>query len=162
LLEVEVAILGGQFGAAKLWREQTLSLQRWRRIRRQARQTDTRYREIRMAIFHLIEGYNSFCLGSPLRDVPVPVSVGDYPYSSAPSKLDKFQAARVAALPIRNDKGFYEEGMPDLTLAAAVSNFIAIGQPPGKRRSANYPTMSFQRGRGWPRLKRIRTGGRRS
>jgi phospholipase C len=60
----------------------------------------------------------------PLQDVPVPVSVGDYPYSSAPSKLDKFQAARVAALPIRNEKGFYEEEMPDLTSAAAVSNFI--------------------------------------
>jgi phospholipase C len=60
----------------------------------------------------------------PLQGVLIPVSVEDYPYSSAPSKLDKFQAARVAALPIRNEKGFYEEVMPDLTSAAAVSNFI--------------------------------------
>jgi phospholipase C len=60
----------------------------------------------------------------PLQGVVVPASVGYHPNSSIPSKLDKFQAARVSALPIRNEKGFYEQATPDLTSAAAVSNFI--------------------------------------
>ena len=61
---------------------------------------------------------------SPAFGVAVPVPVGNHPNSSAPSKIDKIQATRVAALPIRNEKGYYEEGTPDLTSAASVSNFI--------------------------------------
>ncbi len=60
----------------------------------------------------------------PLAGVAVPVPAGNHPNSSAPSKIDKIQATRVAALPIRNEKGYYEEGTPDLTSAASVSNFI--------------------------------------
>ena len=60
----------------------------------------------------------------PLASVAVPVPVGNHPNSSTPSKIDMIQAARVAALPIRNEKGYYEEGKPDLTSTASVSDFI--------------------------------------
>lgn len=60
----------------------------------------------------------------PLRNVAIPVSAGHHPNSSTPSKIDKIHAARVAALPLRNEKGHYEEGTPDLSSASAVSNFI--------------------------------------
>ena len=60
-----------------------------------------------------------------LKEVSIPVSKGHHPNSSKPSKLDKIHAARVAALPIRNEKGHYEEADPTtLTSAAEVSNFI--------------------------------------
>jgi phospholipase C len=60
----------------------------------------------------------------PLKPVSVPVSTGHHPNSSTPSKIDKLHAARVAALPLRNEKGYYEEGTPDLSSSASVSNFI--------------------------------------
>ena len=60
----------------------------------------------------------------PLKDVKVPVSTAHHPNSSTPSKLDMIHAARVAALPIRSEKGHYEQATPTLTSAAEVSNFI--------------------------------------
>jgi phospholipase C len=60
----------------------------------------------------------------PLKPVSVPVSTGHHPNSSTPSKIDKLHAARVAALPLRNEKGYYEEVTPDLSSSASVSNFI--------------------------------------
>ena len=60
----------------------------------------------------------------PLAGVEIPVSSGGHPNSSVPSKLDKLQAARVAALPIRNEKGHYEEASPALTSSSEVSDFI--------------------------------------
>jgi phospholipase C len=60
----------------------------------------------------------------PLKGVKVPVSSVHHPNSSTPSKLDKIHAARVAALPIRNEKGHYEQATPTLTSAAEVSDFI--------------------------------------
>jgi phospholipase C len=60
----------------------------------------------------------------PLNGVEVPVPTGHHPNASMPSKIDKIHAARVAALPLRSEKGHYEESSPDLSSAADVSNFI--------------------------------------
>jgi phospholipase C len=60
----------------------------------------------------------------PLEGVVVPVSASHYPSAPTPSRLDKIQAARVSALPIRNQKGHYEEGTPPLSSAAEVADFI--------------------------------------
>jgi phospholipase C len=60
----------------------------------------------------------------PIKGVAVPVSNGSHPNSSTPSKIDKLQAARVAMLPVRNEKGIFEEATPDVSSTAAVSNFI--------------------------------------
>ncbi|MBN3762262.1 alkaline phosphatase family protein [Burkholderia sp. Ac-20365] len=60
----------------------------------------------------------------PLEAVMVPVPSVHHPNSSTPSKLDKIHAARVAALPLRSEKGHYEQATPSLTSAAEVSDFI--------------------------------------
>ena len=60
----------------------------------------------------------------PLEGVAIPVSTGHHPNASSPSKIDRIQAARVAALPIRNEKGHYEEASPVLTSANEFSDFI--------------------------------------
>jgi phospholipase C len=60
----------------------------------------------------------------PLNGVEVPESSGHHPNSSTPSKIDKIHAARVAALPIRSEKGHYEEASPELSSTADLSNFI--------------------------------------
>jgi phospholipase C len=60
----------------------------------------------------------------PLHGVTVPVSAGHHPHASTPSKIDKIHAARIAALPLRSEKGHYEEASPDLATAADVGNFI--------------------------------------
>ena len=63
-------------------------------------------------------------IDDPLKGVVVPVSSGHHPNASTPSKIDKIHAAQVAALPIRNEKGYYEQVSPDLSSTAAVSSFI--------------------------------------
>jgi phospholipase C len=60
----------------------------------------------------------------PLKGVTPPVATSAHPNSSTPSKIDKIQAAKVAALPIRNEHGHYEESSPALTSSAEISNFI--------------------------------------
>jgi phospholipase C len=60
----------------------------------------------------------------PLKGFTPPVSGSAHPNSSTPSKIDKIQAAKVAALPIRNEQGHYEEASPPLTSSAEISNFI--------------------------------------
>lgn len=60
----------------------------------------------------------------PLKGVAVPVSTGSHPNSSVPSKIDRIHAARVAALPIRNEKGHYEEVAANLASTSELSNFI--------------------------------------
>ena len=60
----------------------------------------------------------------PLKGVVAPVSNGHHPNSSTPSKIDKLHAARVAALPLRNEKGHYEETAPDLSSSAQLTDFI--------------------------------------
>lgn len=60
----------------------------------------------------------------PLAGVAIPVSTGDHPSAATPSKLQQIHANRVAALPIRNAKGHYEEATPPQGSAAEVSDFI--------------------------------------
>jgi phospholipase C len=63
----------------------------------------------------------------PLEGIVPPVSSAHHPNASTPSKLDKIHAAKVAALPIRNEKGHYEEAAdptPTLTSTAQLSDFI--------------------------------------
>src|SRR5205823_718980 len=44
-----------------------------------------------------------------LAGVTPPISNAFHPNSSIPSKIEMIHAARVAALPLRNQQGFYEE-----------------------------------------------------
>ena len=62
----------------------------------------------------------------PLDGVAVPVSRVRHPNATSPSKIDRIHAAKVAALPIRNEKGHYEEtrAAPVLTSAAELADFI--------------------------------------
>ncbi|AIO65906.1 alkaline phosphatase family protein [Burkholderia oklahomensis] len=60
----------------------------------------------------------------PLSGVIVPVSTLLHPNAARPSRLDKIHAARVAALPLRNEKGYYEEAEAPLASTAELSNFI--------------------------------------
>ncbi|MDE2608111.1 MAG: phosphoesterase, partial [Burkholderiales bacterium] len=47
-----------------------------------------------------------------------------HPNAARPSRLDRLHAARIAALPLRNEKGFYEEATPDLTSSSELGDFI--------------------------------------
>lgn len=60
----------------------------------------------------------------PLAGVAVPAVTGHHPNAAEPSVIDRIQAARVAALPVRNEKGYYEQAAPVLTSTAELSNFI--------------------------------------
>jgi phospholipase C len=62
----------------------------------------------------------------PLDGAAVPVSNVHYPNAASPSKIDLIHAAKVAALPIRNEKGHYDEAraVPALTSAAELADFI--------------------------------------
>jgi phospholipase C len=62
----------------------------------------------------------------PLQGVVPPASKSAHPNSSTPTKIDRIHAARVAALPIRNEKGYYEEGVPapDFASSAELGHFI--------------------------------------
>jgi phospholipase C len=60
----------------------------------------------------------------PLAGVSVPASTSHHPNASTMSRLDKIHARRVAALPIRNEKGHYEEAAPPLGSSAELSDFI--------------------------------------
>ncbi len=62
----------------------------------------------------------------PLDGIVPPVSTGSHPNSSTPSKIDKIHAAKIAALPLRNEKGHYEEAStaPTGASTAEISDFI--------------------------------------
>jgi phospholipase C len=61
----------------------------------------------------------------PLTGVTPPSSSGVVaPNASLPSKLQKFQAAKVAALPVRNEQGTYDHEQPPLKTAAEASDYI--------------------------------------
>ena len=60
----------------------------------------------------------------PLDGATIPVSTGFHPNASSPSKIDRIYATRIAALPVRNEKGHYEEASPVVTSAAELSDFI--------------------------------------
>jgi phospholipase C len=61
----------------------------------------------------------------PLANVSVPVSSAHHQNSSTPSRLDRLQAARIAALPVRNEKGHYDTEPDPLPASTAdLTNFI--------------------------------------
>jgi phospholipase C len=60
----------------------------------------------------------------PLAGVTAPTSGIMHPEAAVPSKLDKLHAARVAALPLRNEQGHYEEAATDFDSTADLGNFI--------------------------------------
>ena len=60
----------------------------------------------------------------PLQGVLPPVAAVHHPASSTPSRIDKLHAARVAALPIRNEQGHFEEAAPTFGSTAELGNFI--------------------------------------
>jgi phospholipase C len=60
----------------------------------------------------------------PLKGVKPPISNSIQPNTATPSKLDKVQAAQVAALPLRNQKGFYTEASSIPASAGDLGDFI--------------------------------------
>jgi phospholipase C len=62
----------------------------------------------------------------PLNGVVPPISSNTHPSASKPTKIDMIHAQRVAALPVRNEKGYYPEDVPAPAFASAseLSDFI--------------------------------------
>ena len=60
----------------------------------------------------------------PLQGIDPPASKEHHPSAARPSRIDKIQARRIAALPIRNEKGHYEEASPNFDTAGDLSDFI--------------------------------------
>lgn len=61
----------------------------------------------------------------PLANVKVPVSNDTHPKRSRPSVIDKIYVGKVAALPLRNEQGSYDQHVPpDLSSSAAVGDYI--------------------------------------
>jgi phospholipase C len=61
----------------------------------------------------------------PLDGVLAPVSNVIHPHASVPSVIEKIHAERVAALPLRNVHGTYDQHTPpDLSSSAAVTDYI--------------------------------------
>jgi phospholipase C len=54
----------------------------------------------------------------PLAGIAVPISSGAHPNSSQPSHIDLVQAQKVAALPMRNEKGIYNAHTPPALLTS--------------------------------------------
>jgi phospholipase C len=62
----------------------------------------------------------------PLKGIPVPVSsVPEHPHASRPSVLEQIHAAKVARLPVPNDRGRYDTHTPpDLSSHARIADYI--------------------------------------
>jgi phospholipase C len=60
----------------------------------------------------------------PLEGAAVPLARGHHPNADQPSKIDRIHAAKVAALPLRNEKGQYEQAAPTLTSTHELTDFI--------------------------------------
>jgi phospholipase C len=61
----------------------------------------------------------------PLAGIAIPPPSGSHPNSAQPSVLEKLHASRVAKLPVRNDKGTYDQHIPpDLSSSAAIGDYI--------------------------------------
>jgi phospholipase C len=61
----------------------------------------------------------------PLAGIAIPPSSGAHPNSAEPSVMEKIHASRVAKLPIRNDKGTYDQhSPPQLTSSSAIGEYI--------------------------------------
>jgi phospholipase C len=61
----------------------------------------------------------------PLKGVVIPISKVAHPAQSQPSVIEKLHAKKVSYLPLRNDKGTYDQHTPpDLSSSAAISDYI--------------------------------------
>lgn len=61
----------------------------------------------------------------PLKGVKIPTSTSVHPNQSQPSVIEKLHAAKVALLPLRNDKGTYDQHTPpDLSSSSAIADYI--------------------------------------
>lgn len=61
----------------------------------------------------------------PLENIEVPVAAAEHPEQSTPSVIERIHAARVSHLPLRNDKGTYDQHTPpDLSSSAAIGDYI--------------------------------------
>jgi phospholipase C len=61
----------------------------------------------------------------PLKGVKIPLPTSVHPNQSQPSVIEKLHAAKVALLPLRNDKGTYDQHTPpDLSSSAAIGEYI--------------------------------------
>jgi phospholipase C len=63
----------------------------------------------------------------PLKGVAIPVSTATHPNLSQPSLLEKIHATKLAQLPMRNEKGIYDDHTPpDLSSSASISDYIEM------------------------------------
>jgi phospholipase C len=63
----------------------------------------------------------------PLAGVQAPVSNVSHPHAALPSLLERIHAERVAALPVRNTAGSYDQHTPpDLSSTAAIHDYIQM------------------------------------
>jgi phospholipase C len=61
----------------------------------------------------------------PLKGVAIPISDVTHPHLAQPSLIEKIHAHKVAQLPLRNDKGSYDQHTPpDLSSSAAIGDYI--------------------------------------
>jgi phospholipase C len=61
----------------------------------------------------------------PIQGVTVPASGTPHPDQAQPSLIEKIHATKVSHLPLRNDKGTYDQHIPpDLSSSAAVGDYI--------------------------------------
>jgi len=61
----------------------------------------------------------------PLKGVEIPVSGTTHPNQSHPSVIEKIHATKVSHLPLRNDKGSYDQHEPpDMSTSAAIGEYI--------------------------------------
>jgi phospholipase C len=61
----------------------------------------------------------------PLQGVSLPPPSLSHPNTAVPSKIEKLHAAKVALLPLRNDKGTYDRHTPpDLSSSDAIADYI--------------------------------------
>ncbi len=61
----------------------------------------------------------------PLAGIACPIPTAAHPNSSQPSLMERIHASKVAALPLRNDKGTYDQHVPpDLSSSAAIADYI--------------------------------------
>ena len=63
----------------------------------------------------------------PLKGVQIPVSGAQHPSQSKPSVLEWLHAHKVSLLPLRNDKGMYDQhAQPDLSSSEAMGDYIQM------------------------------------
>lgn len=92
----------------------------------------------------------------PLEGVQIPISNAVHPFTSQPSVIDRIHASKVASLPLRNEKGSYDQHTPpDLSTSAAIGDYIQMRtaawtqhlQRQRQRRLHSAPTPASRGGR---------------